>query len=247
MSYSVIIPTYNCRLTIGRCVASVFDQTMRPEKVFIVDDCSTDGTFDEIKELARRFPLEIMRNQKNLGAGLTRKMMISQVTSEFVAFLDADDFWDNNHIQILSQNIQEFASDIATSGARLYNKTGDYVGKRCPAIGFINHGQLLTENLLITSGTMLKRTVTGYKNFPEIRRRQDYAYWLYLIRTNPDLVISATGKCTVNYSRSGASLSSNKVYNFYYNYLVFKLYYRTNFLKSVYYTLLTALNRIRAE
>jgi len=92
---SVIIPAYRARLSIGRALASVIAQTLKPQAVIVVDDGSDDGTFDAAESMRAQMTdiAFTVVAQKNLGAGAARNRGLTEATTTYVAFLDADDEW----------------------------------------------------------------------------------------------------------------------------------------------------------
>lgn len=93
---SVVIPTYNRKHTIRRCIDSVLAQTYRAIEVIIVDDCSTDGTMEYVDELygeVTDINIIYVRNDDNLGASASRNAGVSYANGEYIAFHDSDDEW----------------------------------------------------------------------------------------------------------------------------------------------------------
>lgn len=87
----VIIPAYNAEKTIGRCLDSVLCQTPEIE-IIVVDDCSTDRTFDICKEYqSHHGNITLIHNEKNIGQGLSRDKGIKAASGEYLAFVDSDD------------------------------------------------------------------------------------------------------------------------------------------------------------
>jgi glycosyltransferase involved in cell wall biosynthesis len=93
---SVVIPTYNATAFIRETLASVFNQTLPPQEIIVVDDASTDGTADLVAELARAapVPLRLLQCLRNCG-GPSRPLNwgISQAKGTVIATLDHDDTW----------------------------------------------------------------------------------------------------------------------------------------------------------
>jgi len=91
-SVSVIIPTYNNEQTLAQAVQSVFDQTVLPNEIIIVDDGSTDGTAAVAKRLEGSIPVRYTY-QANARQAVARNHGVRLARSEWLAFLDADDYW----------------------------------------------------------------------------------------------------------------------------------------------------------
>ena len=87
---SVVIPTYNSRAYLLQAIESALDQTLPPAEVIVVDDGSTDGTSDLLAPFLKRIRYQ---RQPNLGVSAARNAGLAMATGEFVAFLDADDFY----------------------------------------------------------------------------------------------------------------------------------------------------------
>jgi len=102
---SVIIPTYNHGQFIEEAVESVFAQTYKNLEVIVVDDGSTDETKRIIEVFGDRVHYYY---QPNRGPSAARNVGIKKATGEFLAFLDVDDMWMNNkldlQLQVLKQN-----------------------------------------------------------------------------------------------------------------------------------------------
>ncbi|MBV1710234.1 MAG: glycosyltransferase [Erysipelothrix sp.] len=90
---SVIIPTYNRVNMLKRAITSVQSQTYPKLEVVVINDCSTDETFNYLESLKfTKGDLKIIHNEKNLNAGKNRQIGYQNCTGEYVVFLDDDDF-----------------------------------------------------------------------------------------------------------------------------------------------------------
>jgi glycosyltransferase involved in cell wall biosynthesis len=87
---TVVIPAFNGERFIADAIRSVLTQTCRAAEIIVVDDGSTDGTASVVRQFASSVSYY---RQENLGAGAARNFGVSAARSEWVAFLDADDFW----------------------------------------------------------------------------------------------------------------------------------------------------------
>ncbi|HTU91476.1 MAG TPA: glycosyltransferase [Gemmataceae bacterium] len=104
-SVSVVIPTYNGASFIKEALESVFAQTLTPCEIIVADDCSTDGTADLVRSLARHAPvsLRVLQCDRNSG-GPAHPMNLGMeaASSEIVAFLDQDDLMCKDKIERVS-------------------------------------------------------------------------------------------------------------------------------------------------
>src|ERR1041384_7716332 len=94
MKLSILMPVYNERSVVERCISLVLTapvpENMERELV-IVDDCSTDGTFDILQRLAEGFPqIRLYRHEKNAGKGAAVRTAIQQAAGDFSLIQDAD-------------------------------------------------------------------------------------------------------------------------------------------------------------
>lgn len=95
MKISVVIPTYNRYIFLKRALESVYAQSYIPSEVIVVDDGSTDNTFNIMKE----FPQVKYIYQENSGVSSARNTGIKNSSYEWIAFLDSDDTWDKNKLE----------------------------------------------------------------------------------------------------------------------------------------------------
>ena len=94
-SVSVVIPAYNVEALLPRALDAAFAQKRPPREVIVIDDGSTDST----AEVARARPEGVIyRRQENAGSAVARNLGIATATSEWIAFLDADDSWLPEHL-----------------------------------------------------------------------------------------------------------------------------------------------------
>ena len=87
---NVVIPAYNCEITINQSINSVLTQSWRNLELIVVDDSSTDGTAATLEGISDT-RLHIVRHDRNCGAAAARNTGIQMATGKYVAFLDSDD------------------------------------------------------------------------------------------------------------------------------------------------------------
>ena len=100
LKISVVIPAYNSARNIGRTLESVLGQTRLPDEIIVVDDGSQDNTAEIVQTFAGKVRL---LSQANAGASAARNAGINASTGQWIAFLDSDDIWLENHLQTQEQ------------------------------------------------------------------------------------------------------------------------------------------------
>lgn len=147
MSYnlSVIIPVFNAQEYIKESLDSLVNQSLGIDniEVIIVNDNSSDNTLEIINKYIDKYPsFKLIRNKTNLGPGESRNIALSEVTSDYVTYLDADDFISQNAYEDGLAKINEFGADLLIYNWETYTGS-DYVEP-------INiHQQNTNENMLI--------------------------------------------------------------------------------------------------
>ena len=89
---SIIVPVYNIKEYIERCVKSITDQTYKNLEIILVDDGSTDGTEKILDELAEKDARIKVFHKENGGSSSARNLGITKATGEYIGFADSDDF-----------------------------------------------------------------------------------------------------------------------------------------------------------
>jgi glycosyltransferase involved in cell wall biosynthesis len=97
---SVIVPVYNHEKFIGETIKSVIDQTYQNLEMLIVDDCSTDKSWDIIQEWSKKDSrIKTFRNDQNKGLVENWRFLIDQSKGEYIAFLEGDDVFYSENLE----------------------------------------------------------------------------------------------------------------------------------------------------
>ena len=126
---SVIIPAYNAEKYIKDAIDSVLNQTFQDFEIIIVDDCSTDNTekvvFENYKKEIESGKIKYLKNEKNFCRTFTANKGVEEAQGEYIFFLDADDKWKENHIELLLKEIEKPDVDIVYALPRIFiDETG---------------------------------------------------------------------------------------------------------------------------
>ena len=241
---SVIIPCFNSSSSIEKCIRSVLEQTYPVSEILLYNDGSTDDTAAIISKLESQYKLiKVCSGEETHGAGYARSFLLKKASSEFVAFLDSDDFWTENKLaQQMDIMLRDEKTLIVFSGYDIH-KNGSLIGRRRP-FPRVNFCSMHIANWIPMSTAVVRRSANGSETMPVMRRRQDYAYWLCILKNNPQGVVKSDPESLVIYSRSATSLSASKVKNLVYNYKVFRDNLDYSPFSSIFFVCLNALTRV---
>jgi hypothetical protein len=132
---SVIIPTYNSEEYIAEALNSVLQQTYNNIEVLLVDDASTDNTTEIIRQFAKNDCRIILEKLPiNSGTAIARNKGINSANGSFIAFLDADDMWLPNKLQLQLELMQEKNCAVVFSSYHCMNEKGELLGKIVTAL-----------------------------------------------------------------------------------------------------------------
>ena len=117
--FSVVIPTYNAKPSIRKCVDSVLSQTFREFEIVIIDDGSYDGTEKILDTYAENDERIKVFHIQNSGVSAARRAGIMASTGEYVLFVDSDDTIEKNLLEKLQQTVMNSKPDIIRYQANL--------------------------------------------------------------------------------------------------------------------------------
>lgn len=241
---SVLIPVYNAEHTIQRAVDSVLVDDNLPKEIIICDDASTDKTLAVIEELyGENERIKIISLECNLGAGVARRRLLEIASGNLIAFLDADDEWLKNKLLKQVDLMNNEQADLCICGYEIYDGSNKKIGARIPPRN-ISYFNMHFANWIPTSMVLFRANLKNSKQMSEMRHRQDYAFWLNLLRSNPKMKISRTPDFLGKYYRQHTSLSSSKLTNLKLNYAVFRTQVGYTIIMSLILVCLNAATRI---
>ena len=185
MKISIIIPVYNVKKWLPKCLDSVLSQTLPDFEVLCVDDGSTDGSSLILNEYAKRDARVKVVRQENAGAGLARNRGLDMAAGDYIVFMDPDDYYPADDVlEKLYAAVTENGCEIA--GGRLRKFTDDGEGNEKSWIGgdaFPHYGVVSYREYqspywyycYIYSRELIER---GHLRFPLYRRFQDPPFFI---------------------------------------------------------------------
>ena len=154
---SIVIPVYNVEKYVRETLISVQNQTSEPDEVIIIDDGSTDNSFQVIREFKELNKWKIYQT-KNQGLGLTRNYGKSIAKSEYIYFLDSDDLIEKNFIHEIKKMISLYNKpDMILFSGKTFSEN-EIVNKKIN-LSFSIEGQYFKGDRLLTNLVKRKETL----------------------------------------------------------------------------------------
>lgn len=230
---SVITPMYNSADYILQTIESVIAQTYKHWEMIIVDDCSQDNSVEIVSEVIKNESrVKLIKLVKNCGGAVSRNTAIREASGRYIAFLDSDDLWDSNKLYLQIKFMQENHVKMSYSAYHVCNEKSEVISD----IGIplkLNYGQLLKTNFIGCLTVIYDAAFFGKVEMPLIRKRQDYALWLKLLK-EIDFAYGLNIPLA-RYRVHQLSLSSNKLNTSRYTWQVFFNMEKLGFIRSLYY------------
>lgn len=219
--FSVVIPLYNKELSIRNTILSVLNQSYQDFEIIVINDGSTDNSVKIINNI-QDHRIRII-HQENEGVSSARNHGITQAKYEWIAFLDGDDLWENNHLEEI-MNMMEIYPDekVFVTSFEYSDKRKIFKHDRNSCIFIIDNyfKEAVDEILIWTSIIVLnKECIAKVKGFNLILKRgEDMDLWA---RVSKNYNIVKSAKITAIYridaeNRTNLSkeLKSTHVYYF---------------------------------
>lgn len=177
---SIIITTYNRKNLLVRCIESVLSQTYKNLEIIIVDDCSSDGTYEYLLEM-NDGRIKILRNLENSGSNYSRNIGFKKSSGEFIAFLDDDDEWYRQKIEKQIQTINESNAGVVYCGFDLFTLDKYSISFTPSYRGWVEK-EILKRNFIGSPTPLIDRkafeSIGGYDE--SLSHCQDWDLWIRL-------------------------------------------------------------------
>ena len=181
---SVIMPAFQAERYIEKAIRSVKQQTCKePWELIIVDDCSTDHTAQAVQRYAKEDArIRYLRQRKNRGVAAARNLGIRKAQGQYVAFLDADDWWDADKLKLQMQCIRDTGTVLCCTGRELVQADGTPTGRMIQVPQTITYQMLLYTNVIPCGSVVLRTDVAKEFRFVCDQYHEDYILWLRILK-----------------------------------------------------------------
>jgi glycosyltransferase involved in cell wall biosynthesis len=191
---SIVVPTYNHSIYLKRALESIINQTYENWEVIVIDNHSTDNTFEVIANFKNNRIKYLKVHNKGIIA-ISRNIGIKSANGEWIAFLDSDDWWTRDKLEICIQSINEKVDFIYHDLEIIANKSKIFSRKKIKSRKLKKPVliDLLTEGNAIGNSSVFVRKkfldeINGIDESKELVAAEDYNTWLRIAKLTDQFV-----------------------------------------------------------
>ncbi|WKD86516.1 Putative teichuronic acid biosynthesis glycosyltransferase TuaG [Polaribacter huanghezhanensis] len=217
---------------ITETITSIQKQTYENWELLITDDGSTDNSIKIIKEFLLKDSRIKLFSIKNSGAAVARNNSIKKSKGSYIAFLDSDDLWFPNKLELQIKFMETHNYNFTHTSYKKISDEGEDLNLTVTCNDVLTYDQMLSSNKIGCLTVMYNVDCIGKIYMPIIRKRQDYALWLKILKINE--VAYGLNVVLSKYRLRSNSISNNKFEMLKWNWLLFRKIEKLSFFKSLY-------------
>lgn len=207
---SIIMPSYDCERYLKESICSIQAQTYENWELIFVDDCSSDDSIRVIKEIQSSDKrIRLIQNKINSGAAIARNNALREANGKWIAFLDSDDLWEPTKLEKQVIFMKEHGYAFSYTGYQEIDEDSKETGV------FISGPKHITKVGMFAFcwpgclTVMYDREKIGFLQIVDIRKNNDYAMWLKIIKKADCYLLD---ECLAKYRRGRKGSISNHSY-----------------------------------
>lgn len=235
MLVSIIMPTYNCGNFIEQSLQSVIAQTVTDWEIELVDDCSTDNTYEVLVKYLQKYPnIHYHRLDENCGPAVARTEAIRRAGGKYVAFLDSDDLWMPEKLEKQIKFMEYSEAMFSATGYACVDEEGKDLNRvYIPPEKTTYKSCIRLSNPIGNLTAMYNQQVLGKFEVPMIKKRNDFALWLQILK-KVDYCYGMKEVLGIYRKGREGSVSSNKLNQAKYHWQLYHNIEKHNILRSTY-------------
>lgn len=208
---SVVVPCYNVEKYVEKCIDSLIAQTYENIEIIVIDDKSTDNTYEILKDLYKKYNKKfiLLQNEKNGGLAYTRNVGIKIATGKYIGFIDSDDYVDKDYYNNLVEQMIQDDADLVVNDIQLVDENYQNIAPVTIACnGKINKKNIVDNGLAASAcNKILRKDLLEKYPFYEGKINEDIASVLpVVIHSNK---VTYTNKSVYNYVQRKGSIQNS--------------------------------------
>ncbi len=241
----IILPNYNKGNYLEEAINSVLKQTYTNWFLYIIDDCSSDNSIKVLEKFVDHKNIKIIKLKKNKGPSFCRNYGIRISSSEYISFLDSDDYWTQNklseQINFMKENKFEFTfTDYAPFFEK--NKIKKFINPT-NLTNTLNFEKFTLNSSINTTTMIISRSILKNLKFKKVSKLEDYLFKCEILKRN--ITAHKFNKNLAFYRILDKSRSSQRIKNIFYLWRINKKYNQFNVLKNITSIFMISINSLK--
>lgn len=238
---SVIIPYFKNIRYIDRSILSALNQTYKNLEIILIYD---DNDKKDLIKLSKKYKkyknIFFLINKKNLGAGLSRNRGLMVSKGEYIAFLDADDYWKKNKLKTQIKYMLKHSLDFSFTSYEILENNQRKIHRVKKSYSY---NDLIKKCDIGLSTVVMNKKLLKLGKFPNIKTQEDYALWLRYLKKG--VRFYGIKKPMSIWRDRPYSLSKNIYQKLNDSFLVYYKFENLGFFKSLWNVLILSINKIK--
>ena len=239
----IIIPNYNKAKYLNQCLDSILSQTYKNWKIYLVDDNSRDDSTKILKKYENIDNINFFLLKENKGPAFCRNYAIDKSSSEFIAFMDSDDFWPKDKLKKQINEMLKNDYNFTYTDYNFFFNDNEEKIKTVKMPLFLDYKNFILKSSMSTSSIIISRNSLGNVKFKNVDQ-EDYLFKCDLLKKGETAFNS---KDTFVYYRINKNnRSANKLKNLVSLWQINKIHNQLNFftnLKSLFFISINSLKK----
>ena len=231
---SIITPCYNCARYIKETIDSVINQTFQDWEMIIVDDCSTDSSYQiACKASEQDSRIYVYKNDQNKGACYSRNFATDKANGKYIAFLDSDDVWYKEKLQVQIGFMKENDCDFSFSEYELIDSESKPLYKKARIVKHLSYKKNLFHNFPGCLTIVYDREKIGSIHGQKTGNADDYDLVLNILKRTTNAM--GIKQILAKYRRHNKSISYKRMSMVKEHFYVLHNLQKQSFLASIFF------------
>jgi len=180
---SIITPAHDAERFLDETIRSVVAQTFPRWEMIVVDDDSRDRTREIVERWTESDPrIRLVRQSPRQGPGAARNRGLKEVRGRYVAYLDSDDLWRPEKLEVQVAFMQETNAVFSFAGYSIIDERGEPTGRAVRAPDRVDYRFLLRNTIIGCLTVMLDRSRLGELSMPTLPQHEDLSLWYEILK-----------------------------------------------------------------
>ncbi|MAJ45462.1 MAG: hypothetical protein CMF96_12075 [Candidatus Marinimicrobia bacterium] len=245
LSIDIIMPNFNKARYLKEAIESVINQTYKNWKLYIIDDCSSDKSDEIINKFRQKNKIKYVKLKKNKGPSFCRNIGIRISDSNYISFLDSDDYWVKNKLedQINFMNKNNFSFTYTDYIPFIQKNDNKKFLEKTSLKSSFNFNEFTLNSSINTTTMIVSRSLIKNLKFKKIKKLEDYLFKCQILKQSK--IAYKFNSTSAFYRILDKSRSSQRLHNILYLWKINQKYNNFSIFRNLFSIFMISVNSIK--